>query len=320
MENSAGKIAVLLMAYGTPNTLDEIGPYHTDIRGGRKPSPENLRELIARYQRIGGRTQLLDITRAQARALQAQLGDEFRVYIGMKHWHPYIAQVVDEIVRDGLRRVIALVLAPHYSRFSIDGYFQRVRAAMEQAGAALDVTHIESWNAHPLFLQSVAERMLGGRAKFGAASWDDLEVIFSAHSLPERILQSNDPYPQELRETCEGVAPLIGLKKWRLAYQSAGRTGEKWLSPEILSTLDEIARAGKRRVLIAPIGFVADHLEILYDLDVECAQRAKTLGLAMHRIESPNASPAFITALTSIVREHLERESITAQSLRAQKR
>ena len=300
------------MAYGTPNSLDEIEPYYTDIRGGRKPSPENLRELIARYQKIGGRTPLLDITREQARALQAQLGDDFRVYVGMKHWHPYIAQAVDEIQRDGARRVIALALAPHYSRFSIDGYIERVRDAIAKSGAALDVTFVESWNDHPLFLRSVAERMEAARAKFSARDWNDIEVIFSAHSLPERILQSGDPYPRELRETCEGVAALLGLPRWRFAYQSAGRTGEKWLDPDILNTLDEIAKSkpceGSEpsqgcRVLIAPIGFVADHLEVLYDIDVECAERAQSLGIEMRRIESPNASPAFIAALADIVRE-----------------
>lgn len=297
------KIAVLLMAYGTPNSLEEIEPYYTDIRGGRKPSPENLRELVTRYQHIGGRTPLLDITREQARALQAQLGDGFRVYVGMKHWHPYIAQAIEEIVRDGLRRVIALALAPHYSRFSIDGYIQRVRDAVAKLGAPLDVTYVESWNNHPLFLRSVAERMQAARHQLGASDWDGIEVIFSAHSLPERILHSNDPYPRELRETCEGVAALVGLKRWRLAYQSAGRTGEKWLGPDILDTLNEIGTNGQRRVLVAPIGFVADHLEVLYDIDVECAEHAHNLGIEMRRIESPNASPAFMAALAAIVRE-----------------
>jgi len=298
--------AVLLMAYGTPNSLDEIEPYYTDIRGGRKPSPENLRELVARYQRIGGKTPLLETTEAQARAVQAQLGDDFRVYVGMKHWHPYIAQAVDEIVRDGARRVLALALAPHYSRFSIDGYIERVRAAITKSGAPLDVTFVESWNDHPLFLRSVAERMESARRKFNA-EWNGIEVVFSGHSLPERILQSNDPYPRELRETCEGVAALVNLPRWRFAYQSAGRTGDKWLGPEILSTLDEIAKEKPGcRVVIAPIGFVADHLEVLYDIDVECAERARDLGIEMRRIELPNASPAFIAALAAIVHENIQ--------------
>lgn len=299
------QIAVLLMAYGSPNSLDEIEPYYTDIRGGRKPTPENLKELVARYQRIGGRTPLLDITREQARALQAQLGDGFRVYVGMKHWHPFIAQALEEIARDGLQRVIALPLAPHYSRFSMDGYFQRVRDAIRKLNVPLDVTYVESWNDHPLFLRAVAEKMEGARRKLGVSGWDEIQVIFSAHSLPERILQSNDPYPQELRETCEGVAALVGLKEWRFAYQSAGRTSDKWLGPDILDTLAESATQGTRRLLIAPIGFVADHLEILYDIDIECAERARELGIEMRRIESQNISPAFIAALAAIVGEYV---------------
>ncbi len=299
-------IAVLLMAYGTPNSHDEIEPYYTDIRGGRKPTPENLRELIARYQKIGGKTPLLDITREQARALQAHLGAGFRVYVGMKHWHPYIAQAVEEIVRDGFTRVIALALAPHYSRFSIDGYIQRVRDAIQGLNVSPDVSYVESWNDHPLFLRAVAENMEDARLKFGARDWSEIEVIFSAHSLPERILQSNDPYPQELRETCEGVAALIGLNQWRFAYQSAGRTGEKWLGPELIETIDRVAAEGHRRVLIAPIGFIADHLEILYDIDVQAMEHAAQLGIELQRIESLNASPALIAALANIVREKMQ--------------
>ena len=252
------------MAYGTPNSLDEVEPYYTDIRGGRKPSPENLQELTERYRRVGGRTPLLDITRSQGQALQEQLGNGFRVYIGMKHWHPYIAEAVEEIVRCGSGRVVALALAPHYSRFSIDGYVQRVRDAIQKSGAQLDVAFVESWNDHPLFLNAVAEQMEAARNQFGDVTWGDIQVIFSAHSLPERILQSNDPYPRELEETCAGVAALVGLRRegWRFAYQSAGRTGERWLGPDILETLVQIAAEGHRRVLIAPIGFVADHLEV----------------------------------------------------------
>jgi ferrochelatase len=236
----------------------------------------------------------------------------------MKHWHPYLAQAVDEIAQDGLHRVIAVALAPHYSSFSIDGYIQRVTDAIQKSGASLQVTFVRSWNVHPLFLKAIAEKMEAQRKVFGVA-WDEINVVFSAHSLPERILLSNDPYPQELKETCEGVAAQLGLARWRFAYQSAGRTGEKWLGPEILETLDEIARengcsdpaegkgkAGANcRVLIAPIGFVADHLEVLYDIDVECAERARAIGLEMRRIESPNASPQFIAALAAIVRENM---------------
>ena len=321
------KTAVLLMAYGTPSSLDEIEPYYIDIRGGRKPTPELLHELTERYKLIG-KPPLLEITREQASALQAELGDDYRVYIGMKHWHPYIAETVEQIARDvsQFSRMIGIALAPHYSRFSIDGYIQRVREAMTKSNLTLDVTFVESWNDHPLFLRSIAERMLAARDAMGAKDWQGIDVVFSAHSLPEKILQSGDPYPQELRETCEGVAPLVGLSRdaWRFAYQSAGRTGEKWLGPELLATLDEIAArrgspsgypgatarvAPTNRVLIAPIGFVADHLEVLYDIDIQAMEHASKLGMELCRIESPNATPTFIAALAEIVREKIKTQA-----------
>lgn len=300
--------AVLLMAYGTPDSSDDVEPYYTDIRGGRKPSPELLGELKARYARIGGRTPLREITMAQAQGVQDVLGDTYRVYVGMKHWHPFIAQAVKEITANKHTRLIALALAPHYSRFSIDGYAQRVRAAMQETGATLDVSFVQSWNDEPLYIASLAERMLETRPRFGVEDWRDLHVIFSAHSLPERILAGGDPYPQELRETCELVAARLGLEKdgWRFAYQSAGRTGEKWLGPDILDTLDAVAQQGIRRVMLAPIGFVADHLEVLYDIDIECAERARTLGLEMHRIPSANAAPTFVQAIGAVLKSSLE--------------
>jgi ferrochelatase len=296
-------IAVLLMAYGTPNALDEVEAYYTDIRGGRKPSPELLHELKARYERIGGKTPLLPITLAQARGVQDVLGDAYRVYVGMKHWHPYIAQAVNAIAENGHTRVIALALAPHYSKFSIDGYAQRVRAAMENIAATFDISFVQSWNDEPLYIASLAERMLEAREKFKVNDWNDIQIIFSAHSLPERILQGGDPYPQELRETCELVAAQLGLKEnnWRFAYQSAGRTGEKWLGPDILDTLEAVAQEGPKRVMIAPVGFVADHLEILYDIDVECAERARALSIEMQRIPSANATSTFLRAVAAVV-------------------
>lgn len=301
------RTAVLLMAYGTPNSPDDVEPYYTDIRGGRKPSPELLHELKARYERIGGRTPLLEITRAQAQGVQDVLGEDYCVYVGMKHWHPYLADAVNEIAQNKHKRVIALALAPHYSKFSIDGYAQRVRAAMENSGATFDVTFVQSWNDEPLYIASLAERMEQARQQFKRNDWKNIRVIFSAHSLPERILQGGDPYPQELRETCELAAAQLGLAKdgWRFAYQSAGRTGEKWLGPDILDTLDTGAQQGHKQVMIAPVGFVADHLEILYDIDVECAARAAALGIEMHRIPSANATPLFVQAVAAVVKAQL---------------
>lgn len=298
------EIAVLLMAYGTPGNLDEVEAYYTDIRGGRKPSPELLQELEARYARIGGRTPLLEITMAQAQALQAELGHGYRVYVGMKHWHPFLAEAVADIRRGGHTRAIAVAMAPHYSRFSMEGYRQRVAAAMADLGASFDIHFVESWNDHPLLIASIAERMQDTLPGFGISSWGDVHVIFSAHSLPERIVAAGDPYPAELKETCELVAARLALaaRGWRFAYQSAGRTGEKWLGPDILETLDRVAGEGYRRVLIAPVGFVADHLEILYDIDVDCANRARLLGIEMQRIPSANATTTFIHAVAEVVR------------------
>lgn len=296
-------IAVLLMAYGTPQTLDEIEPYYTDIRRGHKPTPELLHELTERYKSIGGRTPLLEITQAQADALQNVLGENFRVYIGMKHWRPWIAEAVQEIAEAGHERVIAIALAPHYSRFSIEGYIERVRAAMQANEAKFEITFVESWNDHPLYISSLVERMNQTLSQYHTDAWRDVHVIFSAHSLPERILQGGDPYPQELIETCELVAAQLGWSRdqWRFAYQSAGRTGEKWLGPDILDALDTVAAEGHRKVMSAPIGFVSDHLEILFDIDVEGMERAKTLGIELHRIPSANATPTFIAALADIV-------------------
>lgn len=301
------KIGVLLMAYGGPNSLEEVEPYYTDIRGGRKPTPELLAELTARYQRVGGRSPLLEITKAQARALEVALGEGFCVYVGMKHWHPYIAEAVEQLRQAGHRRVVALALAPHYSRWSIGGYDERVLAAMAQSGATFDVVFVESWNDEPLYIRSVAERMQDTHAGFGAVGWDEVYVIFSAHSLPEKILQSDDPYVRELQETCELVAAQLGLgaEGWRFAFQSAGRTADKWLGPDILDALDAVVAEGHRRVMIAPVGFVADHLEILYDIDVECLEKAKALGIEMKRIPSANATPTFVAALKAVVTSNL---------------
>lgn len=296
-------IAILLMAYGTPQTLDEIEPYYTDIRRGHKPSPELLHELTERYKRVGGRTPLLEITQAQANALQNVLGENFRVYIGMKHWKPWIAQVVEQITAAGHEHVVAIALAPHYSRFSIEGYIERVRAAMQANDSHFDISFVESWNDHPLYIASLVERMTQTLPQFHTDDWRDVHVIFSAHSLPERILKGGDPYPQELIETCELVAEQLGLTKeqWRFAYQSAGRTGEKWLGPDILEALDTAAAFGHRKIMSAPIGFVSDHLEILYDIDVEAMERAKQLEVELHRIPSANATPTFIAALADLV-------------------
>jgi ferrochelatase len=295
------------MAYGTPESADDIEPYLTDIRRGRKPAPEAVEELRGRYRRIGGKSPLLEITRMQASALENQLasqGIKTRVYVGMKHWHPYIQEVIPEILGDGFTRMVGLVLAPHYSQMSIGGYQHTLRNAL-QASSPMKVVFVESWYDDPIFHRAVQEKIENSLAEF--AEPQKTNLLFTAHSLPERILAMNDPYPTQLMSSCRSVANLLGRKSWSFAYQSAGQTNEKWLGPDLIEYLHEVPVAERSMgVLVAPIGFVADHLEILYDIDVEAQEFAQSINLKLRRTESLNASPTFISALTDIVSRHMQ--------------
>ena len=292
---------VLLMAYGTPKSEEDMEPYLTDIRRGHKPTQEAVENLKERYRKIAGHSPLLDISNAQASALEKALRAReanARVYVGMKHWHPYIGEVIPGIVNDGIHQIIALALAPHYSQVSIGGYKQALEKALAAAGN-LSADFVESWYNHRLFHLSVAEKVRFAMGQFPKSG--NLEFLFTAHSLPERILEQNDPYPSQLRSSCQAVADILKLDRWSFAYQSAGQTTEKWLGPDILESLQEISQRGKTlNVLVIPIGFVADHLEILYDIDVEAKEFAKVHGLNLMRTESLNTSPTFISALADI--------------------
>jgi len=295
---------VLLLAYGTPETSDDVLPYFTHIRGGRAPSAEALEHLKQRYEYVGGRTPLLDITQQTARALEVQLTSvgSYRVFVAMKHWHPFIGDVIPRIAALGIRRVIAIVLAPHYSRMSIGAYQRAVADASRRLATQLDVAFVEHWGTHPLFIDLVAEHLHRGLATFSSQS-DDSSVmpLFSAHSLPLRIRDWNDPYEEQLRASCAAVADRAGLVQWRFAWQSAGHTGEPWLGPDIVEYLDTLHAQGVRRVLSVPIGFLCDHLEVLYDIDHEAQQRAAALGITLRRSAMPNASPALVATLAAIV-------------------
>ena len=292
------------MAYGTPASMDEIEPYLTDIRAGRKPTAEAVDDLKDRYTKIGGHSPLLDISKAQASAVEERLtaeGVATKVYLGMKHWHPYIREVIPQIVNDGYERVVGVSLAPHYSMMSIGGYR---RALSEAASNRLQLDFVDSWYDHPLFHEAVRERIAGALKQFKEPS--KVELIFSAHSLPERILESNDPYPTQLASSCRSVASLLGRKEWGFAYQSAGQTSDKWLGPDIIDYLRNLPNPGSLAgVLLVPIGFVADHLEILYDIDIEAQEFARSVGLNLKRTESLNTSPTFISALADIIGKHL---------------
>jgi ferrochelatase len=297
--------AVLCMAYGGPRSLDEVEAYYTDIRRGRTPSPELLADLMARYERIGGLSPLPDITRRQAAglgaALEAAAPGEYRTYVGMKHWHPFIRETVGEIAAaGGTGRVIGLALAPHYSKMSIGGYEDRLRAAAAGAGASFTIDMIPYWYDDPAFVRFAAENLSAT-----LEGWDPADqatrVFFSAHSLPERILAGGDPYRDQLLASSGLIAAAAGAPRWEFAFQSQSHTGEPWLGPDILTSLQAFAVAGGKRAVVAPIGFVADHLEVLYDVDVECVEAARDLGIDLRRTPSPNDDPRFIAVLAGVV-------------------
>ena len=297
--------SVLLLAYGTPETPDQVEPYFRHIRGGRAPSPEAVEHLRHRYELVGGRTPLLDITAGTASALAAALErrapGEYRVDVAMKHWHPYIADVVPRLAAEGVGRIVAIVLAPHYSRISIGGYRKYLDEALAQLDAPMDVSFVESWHLHPRFTEMMAGRVREGLEAFGPG--DEPCVLFSAHSLPVRIREWNDPYESQLAESCEAVAERLGLPGWRFAWQSAGSTGEPWLGPDILDYLETLRGDGVRRVLSVPIGFVCDHLEVLFDIDREAVDRARSLGMRLRRTRMPNDTPELIAVLDALVAE-----------------
>jgi protoporphyrin/coproporphyrin ferrochelatase len=281
--------AVVLMAYGSPDRVEDVPAYYADIRGGRPVRPELLAELTERYRRLGieESNPLNEITEETRAALERELG--LRVFTGMKHWTPRIADAAGRALATGADTVIGLVLAPHWSRLSIAGYRQQLADAL--AGRA-DLRFVDSWHLEPGFVDLLADRVRG----------TDAHVVFTAHSLPARIKEEGDPYESQLRETATAVAQRAALSEWSFSYQSQSATGEPWLGPDILDHLAALRDQGVTDVLVCPIGFVADHLEIRWDLDVEARDRAAELGLGLSRIEMPNADPRFVATLAGIVR------------------
>jgi ferrochelatase len=285
--------AVVLMAYGSPERLADVPAYYSDIRGGRPILPELLDDLVDRYRRLGidEGSPLNAITEETRAALEAELGD-VPVFTGMKHWTPRIAEAADAAVSARADTVVGLVLAPHYSAMSIAGY----RTQLEQAlGDRAELAFIDSWHDEPGLVELLADRVRGTGA----------HVVFTAHSLPTRILEAGDPYRDQLLETSRLIAERAGLDDWSFSFQSESQTGEPWLGPDILDHLEELHGRGITDVLVCPVGFVADHLEIRWDLDHEAAEKARELGLSFSRIEMPNADPAFIEVLAGLVRRVL---------------
>jgi protoporphyrin/coproporphyrin ferrochelatase len=284
------RTAVVLMAYGSPNRIEDVPAYYADIRGGRPIKPEHLEDLVARYKRLGieESNPLNEITEATRAALEAELG--LPVFTGMRHWTPRIADAVEQALAGGAGTIVGLVLAPHYSSLSIEKY----RAQLEDAlDGRAELRFVERWGDEPGFVALLAERLVFQKHK---------HVVFTAHSLPARILAEGDPYHDELLKTAQLVAESAEVEDWSFSFQSESPTGEPWLGPDILDHLDELAARGVEDVVVCPVGFVADHLEIRWDLDVEAAEKAKELGLSFDRIVLPNADPAFVHVLAGLVR------------------
>lgn len=282
-------LAVCLMAYGSPERLEDVPAYYADILGGRPIRPELLEELVERYRRLGiEEANPLNAITEQTRA-SLEAGLDAPVFTGMKHWTPRIASAAEAALAAGAHTVIGLVLAPHYSAMSIAGYRAELADAL---GGRADLVFVDSWHDEPGFIAFLADRVGG----------TDAHVVFTAHSLPARILDEGDPYERQLLETSRLVAEQAGVGEWSFSYQSESATGEPWLQPDILDHLAALRADGVDSVLVCPVGFVSDHLEIRWDLDVEAAERAAELGLRFERIEMPNADPAFVRMLAGIVR------------------
>ena len=294
------RTAVMMMGYGTPRTPADILAYYTDIRRGNPPTAEQLENLTARYEAIGGISPLAERSEAQRRAVQAALDQRadgrYHVVLGMKHATPFIEEAVDKLAAQGFRHIVGLVLAPHYSAFSVGQYLDRLTTAATAHDIA--VGSIRSWATEPAFIDFIATAVRGKLASLP----EEARVLFTSHSLPERILVSGDPYPSELEATAHAVASEVGLDNWGVAWQSAGRTPEPWLGPDILQVIDELAADGHTQaVLVSAVGFVADHLEVLYDLDIEACRRASAHGLAFERTACVNDDPAVMAALADLI-------------------
>ncbi|MHB0988110.1 MAG: ferrochelatase [Bellilinea sp.] len=310
------KHAILLLAYGGPDSLDDVEPYLLDVRGGRATPPELVEEIRGRYAAIGGRSPLLEITRRQAQALEAQLNrnspGNYRVFVGMRHWKPYIREAVDQIAREGITQVTAICMSPFFSRMSTGAYYEHLQQAIEQQPAEsawrneLNLRKIEAWYDHPDFVHTLTVNLQNGLKQFGQGAQprkDRPVVLFTAHSLPAALADQADPYAVQFADLCQRVADDAGLQPedWRACYQSAGARNGRWLGPSLEDSLQQLASEGKKSVLVASIGFLCDHVEVLYDIDIEARRVAVQAGIHLERTASMNDQSLFIAALAEII-------------------
>ncbi len=305
----AGKIGVVVMAYGTPGSPEEVEEFYTDVRRGRPPSPEQLADLRRRYEAVGGTSQLTARTSEQVAGIQAVLESRdpgrFTCRYGSKHSHPKIEAAVDELAGGGAEALVGLVLAPHYSSGSVGEYLDRARARTEAHG--LPVSFVEDWHDDPVLVDLLAKRVTEAFALAGASPGDEsAELLVTAHSLPRRIIDAGDGYDRRLRETAELVARRSDVARWRTCWQSAGRTPEPWIGPDILDVLRGLPGDGVTTAVVCPAGFTSDHLEINYDLDIEARKVATETGLRFARTTSLNADPLLCESLAGYVLEAAE--------------
>lgn len=302
-------MGLLVMAYGTPYEEADIERYYTHIRRGRKPSEESLQDLKDRYKAIGGISPLAKITQDQAEALCARMNEvqddiEFKMYLGLKHIEPFVEDGVEAMHRDGITEAISIVLAPHFSTFSVKSYNGRAAEAAEKAG--IQLTSVESWYKEPKFIQYWSEKVSATFAEMSDEERAHACLIVSAHSLPEKIIANGDPYPDQLKETADLIAASAGVENYEVGWQSAGQTPEPWIGPDVQDLTRELYDVkGYRSFVYTPVGFVTDHLEVLFDNDYECKVVCDELGAAYRRPEMPNVQPLFIDAMVDTLMKKL---------------
>ena len=300
--------AVMLMAVGGPDSLDSVEPYLREVRGGRPTSPQFIDEIRDRYRMTGGKSPVLAIMRSVSQQLEQRLngpgGERYRVYVGFRHWKPFIKDTYGELLDDCPEQLIGLCMAPQYSAMSIGAYMKKVEEARAQLGGDFPVSYVKSWHAHPLLVKAVADSIAKALLKFPADVRAKVPILFTAHSLPSRILEMKDPYPDEVRGTMDAVCRALGEPSARFAFQSQGRSDEPWLGPTVEETLDVLIQEGHRHVLVAPIGFLSDHLEVLYDIDIQFRDYAAARGMQLERMAMLNACVPLIETLASVLHEH----------------
>jgi ferrochelatase len=299
--------ALLLLAFGGPHSLAEVEPFLTRLFRGRRPSKEVLERVKERYRLIGGASPLLKITGEQAKKLEKRLsekGHSFKSYVGMRYGRPFIEETMKKILHDGITEVVAIPMAPFQSRESTGAYIEEVKRVQKNIGEELKVSFVVGWNLNPLYLEAIREKVREGLMGFTPEERKRVHLLFTAHSLPKSIVEK-DPYAREIEESIQGVADGLEHRAWRMAYQSKGGGTEEWVGPDVESVLTNLSGEGVQKVLVVPIGFVSDHIEILYDIDIVYREKAKSLGMKLKRTTSLNFSEKFIEALSAIVEEHM---------------